>query len=811
MMGALPAEAASLPVAEALPRLLAALEAGPNAVLVAPPGAGKTTVVPLALLPAAWRGEGRILVLEPRRLAARAAARRMAALLGEGVGETVGVRTRLDNAVGPRTRIEVITEGLLVRRLQSDPGLEGVAAVLFDEVHERSLDADLALALCRDLQVGLRPDLRLVAMSATLDGAAFARLLGDAPVVESRGRMFPVRIDYAIADIAHPRELAEAAAKGARRALAHSSGDVLVFLPGMGEIRRAEAALADVAAVVRVLHGETDPAAQDLALRPDAEGRRKIILATAIAETSLTVEGVDAVVDGGFRRASRFDAGTGLAGLVTRRISRAAADQRAGRAGRLGPGIALRLWTEASHRGLAAQETPEILEADLAPLALDLAAWGAEAASLPFLDSPPAGALAAARALLATLGALDAAGAITAKGRAMARLSAHPRLAAMMVAAAEDAGLAADIAALLEERDPLRADGTRDPPADLRLRLGRLAGTALRASQQHRRRLGLARDAGGAPERAGQLLALAFPDRVAMARGGEPGAFLLAAGRGARLSAADALAREAFLAVAALDLSGTEARIRLAAPLGRAALDRLFRDRIESATEIAWDDRAGAVRARRRVRLDALVLEESIVADPPAEAVARALAEGVAVRGLHVLPWSDAARRLQARAAMMRAAEGEAWPDLSDAALAATLGAWLPPHLAGMARLADLARLDLTGILRALLGHRASLLDAAFPSHVTLGNGQRAAIDYTREPPVVSARAQAFYGMAAAPRIGNGRIPLSVELLSPAGRPIAITRDLAAFWKGGWADVRKDMRGRYPRHAWPEDPSRPSP
>jgi ATP-dependent helicase HrpB len=815
MMRALPAEALSLPVAEALPPLLAALEAGPNAVLVAPPGAGKTTVVPLALLPAPWRGEGRILVLEPRRLAARAAARRMAALLGEGVGETVGVRTRLDNAVGPRTRIEVITEGLLVRRLQSDPGLDGVAAVLFDEVHERSLDADLALALCRDLQVGLRPELRLVAMSATLDGAAFARLLGDAPVVESLGRMFPVRIEHAIADIAHPRELAEAAAKGARRALAQSSGDVLVFLPGMGEIRRAEAALDGVAAVVRVLHGETDPAAQDLALRPDAEGRRKIILATAIAETSLTVEGVDAVVDGGFRRASRFDAGTGLAGLVTRRISRAAADQRAGRAGRLGPGIALRLWTEASHRGLAAQETPEIMEADLAPLALDLAAWGAEATALPFLDPPPAGALAAARALLVTLGALDPAGFITAKGRAMARLSAHPRLAAMMVAAGSDAGLAADIAALLEERDPLRADGTRDPPADLRLRLGRLAGTAQRAAQQHRRRLGLPRDAGGAPEHAGRLLALAFPDRVAMARpeerGGEPGAFLLAAGRGARLSAADALAREPFLAVAALDLSGTEARIRLAAPLDRTTLDDLFAERIEATTDIAWDDRAGAVRARRRVRLAALVLDETVVADPPAEAVAQALADGVAQRGLAVLPWTDAARRLQARAAMMRAAEGEAWPDLSDAALAATPGDWLTPHLGGMARLGDIARLDLAGILRGLLGHRASLLDAAFPSHVMLGNGQRAAVDYTRDPPIVSARAQAFYGMAAAPCIGNGRIPLSVELLSPAGRPIAITRDLAAFWKGGWADVRKDMRGRYPRHAWPEDPSRPLP
>jgi ATP-dependent helicase HrpB len=806
----LPPEAALLPVAEALPGLEAALAAGRNAVLVAPPGAGKTTVVPLALLGAPWRGEGKIIVLEPRRLAARAAARRMAALLGESVGGTVGVATRLERSVGPATRIEVVTEGLLIRRLQTDPGLEGVAAVLFDEVHERSLDADLALALCRDLQAGLRPELRLVAMSATLDGAAFSRLLGDAPVIESAGRMFPVRIEHALADLAHPRELAEAAAKAARRALAASAGDVLVFLPGMAEIRRVEEALADAPAIVRPLHGELDPAAQDLALRPDAEGRRKIILATSIAETSLTVEGVDAVVDGGFRRAPRFDPGTGLTALATRRISRAAAEQRAGRAGRLRPGLALRLWTEAAHRGLAAQETPEILEADLAPLALDLAAWGADVSSLAFLDVPPAGALAAARALLASLGALDQAGAITARGRVMARLSAHPRLAAMMVSASEDAALAAELAALLEERDPLRGEG-REAPADIRLRLGRLAGAGARAAQQHRRRLGVGRAASVTEANAGRLLATAFPDRVAMARENDPGAYLLASGRGARLSPADALAREPFLAIAALDLSGREARIRLAAPITRAEIEALFGGQIERAVEVAWDDRAGAVRARRRARLGALVLEEAAATDVAEEAITAALCEGIAARGLASLPWTEAARRLQARVALMRAAEGEAWPDLSDGALAATLGDWLAPNLAGRRTLADLGSLDLAGILRGLLGHRAALLDAAFPSHVTLANGQRVAVDYTRDPPAISARAQAFYGMAAAPRIGGGKIALAVELLSPAGRPIAITRDLAAFWKGGWADVRKEMRGRYPKHAWPEDPSSTSP
>lgn len=805
-MTGLPPEAAALPVAEALPALHEALAAGRNAVLVAPPGAGKTTVVPLALLDAPWRGDGKVLVLEPRRLAARAAARRMASLLGEAVGECVGVATRLERAVGPLTRIEVVTEGLLVRRLQADPGLDGVAAVIFDEVHERSLDADLGLALCRDLQDGLRPELRLLAMSATLDGAAFSRLLGDAPVIESAGRMFPVRIEYALSDLLHPRDLAEAAARAARRAIAAAAGDVLVFLPGMAEIRRAEEALAGAGAVVRPLHGELDPAAQDLALRPDAEGRRKIILATSIAETSLTVEGVDAVVDGGFRRAPRYDAGTGLATLATRRISRAAAEQRAGRAGRLRPGLALRLWTEAAQRGLAAQETPEILEADLAPLALDLAAWGAEAASLAFLDPPPAGALAAARALLASLGALDASGAITPRGREMARLSAHPRLAAMMVSAGVDAALAADLAAVLEERDPLRAEG-RDPPADIRLRLGRLSGAAARAAAQHRRRLGAGRGTGAGEATPGELLATAFPDRVAMARQNDPGSYLLRAGRGARLSPADALAREPFLAVAALDLSGREARIRLAAPLSRTGIDALFAGQVETATEIGWDERAGAVRARRRVRLGALVLEETVVGDAPEEAFAAALCEGIATRGVGVLPWTDAARRLQARVALMRSAEGEAWPDLSDAGLAATLADWLAPHLGGRRTLGDLTGLDLAAILRGLLGHRAALLDAAFPSHVTLGNGQRAAVDYTRDPPVVSARAQAFFGMAAAPRIGGGTVPLAVELLSPAGRPIAITRDLAAFWKGGWADVRKDMRGRYPRHAWPEDPS----
>lgn len=796
------APTAALPVAEALPALLAALDRG-NAVLVAPPGAGKTSVVPLALLGAQWRDpEQRILVLEPRRVAARAAARRMASLLGEKVGGTVGLRTRLDAAVSAATRIEVVTEGLLVRRLQSDPGLADIACVVFDEVHERSLDADLALALTRDLQA-VRPELRLVAMSATLDGAAFARLL-DAPVIESTGRMFPVAVRWAARD-ADPRDLPEVAASTARRALAETAGDILVFLPGMAEIRRAEAALAGASAVVRPLHGELPPEAQDLALRPDAEGQRKIILATAIAETSLTVEGVAAVVDCGFRRAPRFDPGSGLTRLATIRISRAAAEQRAGRAGRLGPGTVFRLWTEAAHRGLAAADRPEILEADLAPLALDLAAWGADPASLPFLDPPPEGALAAGRDLLRRLGALDEAGAITPRGRAMARLGAHPRLAAMMVAARErgedEAALAAELAAVLEERDPLRG---ADAPADIRLRLGRLGAAGARATAQYRRRLGIAARAAD-PDRAGVLIAAAFPDRIAMARGAS-GAFLLANGRGARLAPADPLAGAPFLAVAALALSGTDARIRLAAPLTRAEVDTLAAARIATTEDVAWDDQAGAVRARRRRVLEALVLEEMPIADPDAALVARGLCAGVRARGLGVLPWTAAARNLQARVALMTALE-PGWPDLSETVLATTIEDWLAPHVAGMRSLAELARLDLAAILRGLLGwERATALDAALPAALALPHG-RAAIDYTRDPPTLAARAQALFGLTQTPRLAGGRVAVQIELLSPAGRPIAVTGDLAAFWRGGWAEVRKAMRGRYPKHTWPEDPT----
>ena len=795
----------SLPITDCLPALRAALRSKPNAVLVAPPGAGKTTVVPLALLDEAWRGDGRIVVLEPRRLAARAAATRMAGFLGEAAGQTVGYRTRLDSAVSFATRVEVVTEGLLVRRLQRDPGLEGVACVIFDEVHERGLDADLALAFCLDLQRGLRPELRLLAMSATADGARLQTLL-DGPVIKSAGRQFPIAIQHAHRDISSARDLPEACAHAIRAALAAHQGDILAFLPGMGEIRRTEQALGNCGALVLPLHGELPPAEQDRALR--ASENRRVVLATSIAETSLTVPGVRIVVDGGFRRTPRLDSATGLTRLETLRISRAAADQRAGRAGREAPGVAIRLWTVALQRGLSPYDRPEIFNAELSGLALDCAGWGARPSALPFPDPPPAGALAAGQALLAKLGALDAEGRITQLGRQMAQLGAHPRLAAMMLAAgsAEEAALAADLAALLEERDPLRNTAS----ADIGLRLAAIAHGAAEADRgalarirqgasQYKKRLGTRAQPEGDT---GALLAAAFPDRIAQRRG-EPGSFRLSDGGGARLGQADKLASAPLLVVASLEQKAS-AHIRLAVPLDTDRLPRNIAVQVTETRESGFDPTSGAVFCRRRRRYGALVLEDRMIAAEPDE-IAIILA-GVFAAKPDLLPWTDSARDLQARATILRKID-PSFPDLSDASLAQNTMEWLLPHLQGVTRLADVAEnLDVLGVLRGVLGwQHAQRLDRELPTHLDLPGG-RAAIDYGQPIPIAAARAQAFYGLRESPKLANGRVRLQLALLSPAGRPVAITGDIAGFWRGAWSDVRKDMRGRYPKHDWPENP-----
>jgi ATP-dependent helicase HrpB len=803
-----------LPVTECLPRLLSALGGHNNAVLVAPPGAGKTTCVPLALIGSAAMNQGRILMLEPRRLAARAAAGRMASLIGEKVGETIGFRTRLESAVSSRTRIEVVTAGLFVRRLLVDPGLEGIAAVILDEVHERSLEADLALALCLDAQRILRPDLRLLAMSATVDVTRLSTLLR-APIIESQGRIYPVEVRHAARDFQDPRDLPEIMARAVRTGLAEASGDILAFLPGMAEIRRTEAALDGIEARILPLHGDLPPAVQDLALRADT-GRR-VVLATAIAETSLTVPGVRIVIDGGLRRVPRFDPASGLTRLATERVSRAGADQRAGRAGREAPGLAIRLWSDAAQRGLRAHDRAEILDAELSALVLDCAVWGTPPDKLPFLDLPPEGAIATARALLTELGALDEAGKLTDFGAGMSRLGAHPRLSAMMLSAKSPAlaARACDLAALLEGSDPLGKGP--ETPADIMMRLEAMDApaaakdvdrNAIRIMRQttlhYRRRLGIksAEVASGDPA---PLIAAAFPDRLAQRRS-ELGSFRLSGGGGAKVALSDPLARADLLAIAALEMK-TSPRIRLAAPLDLAALPATLVARINETVETRLDPVSGSVLALRRKCLGALVLEERS-APPDTAAAAAVLLEAVRKEPSR-LPWTEEARNLQARLSLMHGLEAEIWPAADDASLIATLEEWLAPFLNGCTRLGDLADLDLSTVLLARLDWSLrERLDKELPTHLQLPHG-RAKVDYAEPVPVAAARAQHFYGLAETPKLAGGRVPLRLALLSPAGRPIALTADIAGFWKGAWAEARRDMRGRYPKHNWPEDPMRP--
>lgn len=826
----------NLPIEPILPELLARLRAGPNAVLQAPPGAGKTTRVPLALLHEPWAAGRRIIVLEPRRLAARAAARRMAEMLNEPVGDTVGYRVRMESKVSARTRVEVVTDGLFLRRLQSDPALSDCAAVLFDEFHERGLETDLALALCREAQTALREDLRLLVMSATLEGAPIAGLLGDAPIVTSEGRAFPVEIRWA--DAAPKGRIEDAVVATVRRALAEDSGSLLVFLPGVGEIRRVRQALdeselgSDI--VLAPLYGDLTLAEQDRAIRPAPRGARKVVLATSIAETSLTIEGIRVVIDSGLSRTVRFSPAHGMPRLETVRVSQAAAEQRRGRAGRLEPGICYRLWTRESHGALARFDAPEILNADLAPLALELAVWGArEPEKLAWLDPPPAAAMAQARALLQSLGALDAAGTVTAHGRAMTTFGLHPRLANLLLQARDIrlGALACDVAALVEERDILRrtgaAAGSRN--ADLRLRLDLLrsggappAGTVLdrgavervrRLAAQWRRQLGVTVEAGDS-QAAGRLLALAYPDRVAQRRPGGLGQFLLANGRGASLPESDPLAASDWLAAADLDVGGASARIYLAAPLTLAEIEDDFGELIAAEDVVAWDRRQQAVTAVRRRRFGALVLAERRLDDADPERIAAELIRGIRELGPGCLPWTDATQNLRQRIAFLRRHEPDSgWPDWSDDTLMANLADWLGPWLHGLTRIAQLAKIDLVTALQARFDHgRQQALAREAPTHVAVPSGSRVAIDYADPAaPVLAVRLQELFGTADTPKLAGGRVPLTLHLLSPARRPVQVTRDLKSFWANTYAQVKADLKGRYPKHYWPDDPLQAEP
>ncbi len=801
-----------------LPDIRRQLAAHGALVIQAPPGAGKTTRVPLALLDEAWARGRKLIMLEPRRLAARTAARHMSAELGEPVGGRVGYRVRMDTRVGPTTRLEIVTEGVLTRLLQEDPALAAYAAVLFDEFHERNLHADLSLALCLEARGALRPDLKLVVMSATLEAAPVAKLLGEAPVLTSEGRAYPVETLYL-----PPRErepLLPQVQRAVERAYAEQTGNLLVFLPGTGEIRRlAERLRTSLPAqtLLAPLYGDLDNAAQDRAIEPPPPGLRKVVLATSIAETSLTIEGIRVVVDAGRMRAPRFDPVSGMSRLETLRVSRASADQRRGRAGRLGPGVCYRLWRESDN--LAASSTPEMLAADLAELVLELASWGvSDAGKLCWLDPPPAAAYAQARELLQELGALDVTGRITAHGQELLRLPLHPRLA-HMVSRGKALGwgaLACDLAAVLSEKDPLRA-AAGETPADVHLRLEFLRSNGAEAQRKTklmravaadiRRNAGIdARDR--EPGEEGVLLGLAYPDRLAQRRG-ESTRFLLANGRGAVLNEGDDLSKADWLAVAQLDGAAREARIFMAARLKREDLERHFGERIELKESVSWDEGSGAVLARRQRRLGALVLDDAPAKEISPETVSAALLGVLRQRGLGALPWTPALRNLQARLLFLRRVLGEAWPDVSDATLLMTLEDWLSPWLQGMSRLSHLERLSLQEALLARLDHRQRReLEEFAPSHVTVPSGSSIRVDYDAgDTPVLKVRLQEMFGQADTPRLAGGKVPVMLHLLSPAQRPMQVTQDLKGFWQRTWPEVKKELKGRYPKHQWPEDPT----
>ena len=825
-----------LPIEPILPSIRDALRDHGHAVVQAPPGAGKTTMVPLALLEAPWLERQSIVMLEPRRVATRAAAWRLAELRGESVGETIGYRMRGESRVGRGTRVEVVTEGILTRRLQRDPTLDGVGVLIFDEFHERSLDADLGLALALRTRSLVRDDLRIVVMSATLDGESVARVLGGAPILTSHGRTFPIETRYI-----EPRRdirIEAAVANAIADAVNRDEGDVLVFLPGAGEIRRVEALLSDRLnspstgppvhpstrpPLITPLYGLLDRDAQDRALFPDPGGRRKVVLSTSIAETSLTIEGIRVVIDSGLSRAPRFSPRTGMTRLETVRVSKSSADQRRGRAGRTAPGVCYRLWPEHETLHLLEQSPPEILHADLAPLALDLAAAGvSDPSELAWLDAPPTAAYAHARELLTELDALDPDGGVTAHGRAMGGLGVHPRVAHMLLRAREtgDARLAADVAALLSERDVIRLEaGTVD--VDLSTRVDALRGShhanvdrdALRRAKLESQRLLTQMDnsrTATLPEGSaslGGLAALAYPDRVARRRPGSRARFILRNGRGAELRETDPLAKSEFIVAVQLDDRKPEAQVFLAAAISAEEVQRTFADQITTDQVVEFDETPDSVLARRIERLGAIVLRETAISNADDDVVRAALVAEIRRRGLSALPWSDNASRIRQRMAFVAAHDSE-WPSVSDEALAARLDEWLAPSLSGVRRFAALARVDLSDALLSLLDwRRRRELDDLAPTHVVVPTGSRIPIDYSDpDSPTVAVRLQEVFGLTESPRVLGGRVSVTMQLLSPAHRPVQTTRDLAGFWRTSYFDVRKDLRGRYPRHEWPEDP-----
>lgn len=828
-----------LPIDALLPALRDALNTRDEVVLEAPPGAGKTTRVPLALLDAPWLDGQKILMLEPRRLAARAAAERLASELGERVGETVGYRIRLDSKVGPNTRIEVVTEGILARRLQDDPALDGVGLVIFDEFHERSLDADLALALTlngramfRAADSGEAP-LKVLLMSATLEGERLSALLGDAPVLRSEGRMFPVDIRWGAPF--QPGEWIEPrVVQTVQQALVDEPGSLLVFLPGQGEIRRVAEQLGEALAgrddiLLCPLHGELELSAQRAAIEPAPAGKRKVVLATNIAETSLTIDGVRVVVDAGLARVPRFDPASGMTRLDTQRISRASATQRAGRAGRLEPGACYRLWSQAQHEQLSAYSSAEILQADLSGLALQLLRWGVAPQELSWLDVPPPAAYAQALDLLGRLGALDERGALNAHGQAMAELPSHPRIAHLLLRgqALGLGALACDLAALLSERDILRGGG-----ADLHSRLTLLSGesrTARSAQGGVQRARQLAKQFHGLiknrpvtqavsdpehPRWLGCLLAFAYPDRIAQQRRAGGADYRLANGRAAQFGQTDALMKYEWLVVADLGSrqGQREERIYLAADLNPALFAGELAEQVQTLEMLDWDEREGALRAERQRKVGELVLERQALATLDEQARCRALVGLVRRKGLELLPWTPELRQWQARVALLRELDmqqqGQSeWPDLSDAALLASLDQWLTPFLSKVNRLSHFAGLDLPSILQTLLPWPLpQRLDELAPRALSVPSGSRIAIDYTENPPVLAVRLQELFGLAATPRIAGGRLGLKLHLLSPARRPVQVTQDLASFWANTYIDVKKDLKGRYPKHYWPDDP-----